>query len=111
VLIGDKQNVITALIVPNLERLRDWAGKEGLSFDGNAALVALPEVKKRIKQEIDAHSAHLADFEKIKKFTLLSTPFSIESGELTPTLKIKRKVVAQKYAREIAEMRGETVAA
>ncbi len=109
VLIGDKQNVITALIVPNLERLREWAGKEGLSFDGNQALVALPEVKKRIKQEIDAHSARLADFEKIKRFTLLPAPFSVESGELTPTLKIKRKVVAQKYAAQIAQMRGEAV--
>jgi long-chain acyl-CoA synthetase len=111
VLIGDKQNVITALVVPNLERLRDWATKEGLRFDGNAELIALPEAKKKIKQEIDAQSGRLADFEKVKKFTLLATPFSVESGELTPTLKIKRKVVAQKYAREIAEMRGDAVAA
>jgi long-chain acyl-CoA synthetase len=111
VLIGDNQNTITALVVPNLERLREWAGREGLTFEGNAGLVALPEVKKKIKQEIDAHSGRLADFEKIKKFTLLSTPFSVESGELTPTLKIKRKVVAQKYAREIAEMRGDAAAA
>jgi long-chain acyl-CoA synthetase len=111
VLIGDKQNVITALVVPNLERLRDWATKEGLRFDGNAELIALAEVKKKIKQEIDAQSGRLADFEKVKKFTLLATPFSVESGELTPTLKIKRKVVAQKYAREIAEMRGDAVTA
>ncbi len=111
VLIGDKQNIVTALIVPVMERLRDWATKEGLKFDGNEALIALPEVKKKIKQEIDAHSGRLADFEKIKKFTLLPTAFSMEAGELTPTLKVKRKVVAQKYAAQIAEMRGETAVA
>jgi long-chain acyl-CoA synthetase len=88
--------------------LRDWATKEGLTFDGsNAALIALPEAKKKIKQEIDQHSTHLADFEKIKRFSLLATPFSVEAGELTPTLKVKRKVIAQKYAKQIAEMRGD----
>jgi long-chain acyl-CoA synthetase len=108
VLIGDRQNSVSALVVPALERLRDWATKEGLQFDGsNAALIALPEAKKKIKQEIDQHSTHLADFEKIKRFTLLSTPFSVEAGELTPTLKVKRKVIAQKYAQQIAEMRGD----
>jgi long-chain acyl-CoA synthetase len=73
--------------------------------------VASAEARKKIKAEIDAHSTHLADFEKIKKFTLIATPFSVESGELTPSLKVKRKVVAQNYAREIAEMRGEAVPA
>lgn len=109
VLIGDRQNTVTALVVPAFERLRDWATKEGLTFEGNAGLAALPEAKKKIKQEIDAHSTHLADFEKIKRFTLLATTFSVEAGELTPTLKIKRKVIAQKFAREIAQMRGAAV--
>ena len=108
VLIGDRQNTVTALVVPAFERLRDWATKEGLTFEGNAGLAALPEAKKKIKQELDAHSTHLADFEKIKRFTLLPTTFSVEAGELTPTLKIKRKVIAQKFAREIAEMRGDS---
>lgn len=111
VLIGDKQNVVTALVVPNFERLRAWAKEAGLTFDDNDALITQSETKKRIKQEIDAHSGALADYEKVRKFTLLATAFSVDGGELTPTLKIKRKVVAQKYAQQIAEMRGESVAA
>lgn len=111
VLIGDKQNVVTALIIPAISKLKDWAKEQGLTFADDDALVALPEVKKKIKQEIDAHSKHLADFEKIKKFTLINTTFSVDSGEITPTLKVKRKVVAQKYAREIAAMGGEAAEA
>ena len=107
VLIGDKQNVITALVAPNMERLGEWAKEQGLSFADNDALIALPESKKRIRQEIDAHSKALADFEKIKRFTLINAVFSIDGGELTPTLKVKRKVIAQKFASQIAAMRGE----
>jgi len=108
VLIGDKQNTITALVVPAMDKLAEWAKGEGLAFADNDALVALPECRKRIKQEIDAHSKALADFEKIKRFMLINATFSIDGGELTPTLKIKRKVVSQKFAKQIAEMRGES---
>ncbi|MFM7322524.1 MAG: long-chain fatty acid--CoA ligase, partial [Armatimonadota bacterium] len=108
VLIGDKQNTITALVVPAMDKLGEWAKSEGLKFADPDALIALPEAKRRIKQEIDAHSKALADFEKIKRFTLINATFTIDGGELTPTLKIKRKVIAQKFAKEIAEMRGES---
>lgn len=103
VLIGDKQNTITALVVPNKEKLRE----AGFTEADDDALLALPEVKKKIKSEIDAHSTALADFEKIKKFTLINAVFSIDTGELTPTLKVKRKVILQKWAKEVAELRGD----
>ena len=103
VLIGDKQNVVTALVIPNKDRLRE----AGFNAADDDALLALPEVKKKIKEEIEAHSKALADFEKIRKFTLLNTTFSIDGGELTPTLKVKRKVVVKKFADEISEMRGD----
>ncbi|MBB6048666.1 AMP-dependent synthetase/ligase [Armatimonas rosea] len=103
VLIGDKQNTITALVVPNKEKLRE----AGFTEADDNALLALPEVKKKIKSEIDAHSTALADFEKIKKFTLINAVFSIDTGELTPTLKVKRKVILQKWAKEVAELRGD----
>jgi len=111
VLIGDKQNVVTALVIPNKSRLTEWAKSQNLTFADEEALLALPETKKKIRQELDAHSKHLADFEKIKRFTLLNTVFSADSGELTPTLKVKRKVVAQKYAKEISAMSGEAAEA
>jgi long-chain acyl-CoA synthetase len=107
VLIGDKQNVITALVVPDKKRLGEWAKEQGLAFADEDALLALPEAKKKIKQEIDSQSGGLADFEKIKRFTLLANNFSVDSGELTPTLKVKRKIVLQNYAREVAAMSGE----
>ena len=106
VLIGDKQNVVTALVLPAKEKLREWARAEGLTYPDDESLLASSEVRKKIKSEIDAHSGHLADFEKIKKFTVLNATFSVDGGEMTPTLKVKRKVVAQKYASEIAAMAG-----
>ncbi len=110
VLIGDKQSVVTALVLPNKEKLRTWAKDEGGVAENVAAdddlLMQSPEARKKIKSEIDAQSKHLADFEKVKRFTLLAATFGVDSGEMTPTLKIKRKVVLQKYAREVAAMSG-----
>ncbi len=105
VLFGDEQDVITALIVPNFERTREWAKMQGLLVQSDAELVALPEVKQLIKQEIDRLTAHLADFEKVRRFTLLDHPFSIETGELTPTLKVRRHFIKQRYAKELEAMR------
>ncbi|GAB4462707.1 MAG: AMP-dependent synthetase/ligase [Armatimonadaceae bacterium] len=108
VLIGDKQNVVTALIIPNKSRMEEWGKEQNLMNGDLDALYARPEARKKIRQEIDAQSKHLADFEKVKRFTLLNTTFTPDSGELTPTLKVKRKVVSERYAREIAAMSGES---
>jgi long-chain acyl-CoA synthetase len=105
VLFGDEQDVITALIVPQFERLREWAKMQGLLVQSDAELVALPEVKQLIKQEIDRLTSHLAEFEKVRRFTLLDHPFSIETGELTPTLKVRRHFIKQRYAKELEAMR------
>lgn len=97
VLLGDKQKAVAALIVPNMEAVREFATQNSLSAENDEALLKLPEITKLMRGEVDAHSGELADFEKIKKITLLPKEFSIEAGEMTPTLKIKRKVVAEKY--------------
>jgi long-chain acyl-CoA synthetase len=68
-------------------------------------LVELPEVKQLIKREIDRLTTHLADFEKVRRFTLIDHPFSIETGELTPTLKVRRHFIKQRYAKELEAMR------
>ncbi|MGQ9487402.1 MAG: AMP-dependent synthetase/ligase [Armatimonadota bacterium] len=104
VLFGDEQEVITALIVPQFERLREWATLQGLTFGNDTDLVGLPEVKQLMKQEIDRLTANLADFEKVRRFTLLDHPFSIETGELTPTLKVRRHFIKQRYAKELEAM-------
>lgn len=104
VLIGDKQNVITAIIVPAFERLKAWAKSQELPTGDMEALVHRAETRKLIKEEIDRLSVNLADFERIRRFEIVSQPFTIEGGELTPTLKVKRKVIAQKYAALIEQM-------
>ena len=90
-----------ALIVPNLDALR-----QELALAKDAPLTDNAEAKKLIKREIDAVNKTLAPFEIVKKFALLENTFSIESGELTPSLKVKRKVVKERYAALIAELRG-----
>jgi len=104
VLFGDKQSTVMALLVPAFDKLLAWAKEQNLPTHDTEALIATPEALKLFKAEIDANTTDLADFEKIKRFKLVPKPFSIDGGELTPTLKVKRKVVAQNYAELIASM-------
>ena len=104
VLLGDKSSGIAAIVVPAFDRLKSWAQQVELDSSDIESLLSRAETRKLYKQELDKYSQDLADFEKIKRFTLLPKPFSIEGGELTPTLKVKRKVVAEKYADKIAQM-------
>ena len=97
VLLGDKTESVKALVVPNFDALKTWARAQGQEKPTNETLVADPAVRKLIKGDLDKRSGHLADFEKIKRIALIDHAFSIENGELTPTLKVKRKVVAEKY--------------
>ncbi len=104
VLLGDEQNTIMALILPAFDNLTDWANKFHINYNDLHELVTNSEVKRLYKQEIDRLSDSLADFERIKRFALLETPFTIETGELTPTLKVKRKVIAEKFSELIKSM-------
>ena len=106
ILLGDKENTISALIVPSFERIKDWA-KEcciDFSYEDNSELVHHPEVNSLIRREIQRLSGDLADFEKIHLFTLIDQEFTIERGEMTPTLKIKRHVLVEKYKDVIEAM-------
>ena len=97
VLLGDNSGSVGALVVPNFEALKTWAKEQGKDLKTNEALIADASARKFIKSEIDSLSKDLADFEKIKRIALLDHAFTQEGGELTPTLKVKRKVVAEKY--------------
>ncbi|RMG66229.1 MAG: long-chain fatty acid--CoA ligase [Calditrichaeota bacterium] len=98
VVIGDKRKFCSALIVPALEPLQKFAQEKGIAYSSTSQLLEHPEVIKLYEQEVAAVNKNLASYESIKKFALIEQPFTIESGELTPTLKIKRRVVEQKYA-------------
>lgn len=106
VLFGDREPQVVALIVPDMEHLKQWARKQGLDVKDEAVLLKDAKVKKLYRDEIEANTKDLADFEKVRRFTLLAQEFTQERGELTPTLKIKRQVVKKNYAAEIQAMYG-----
>jgi long-chain acyl-CoA synthetase len=103
VLFGDGHEFVFGLITPNFERLR---AQLDLKDGSDEELIAKPEVKAAMKAEVDKVNKSLADFEKVKKHRLLAAQFSIESGELTPSLKVRRKVVRDKYADELKDLVG-----
>ncbi len=104
VLLGDGMEHICALIVPNFEKLEHFAKEEGFLDVPLTQLVHEQKIRKLYKSQIDEVNASLASFEKIKKFELLTQSFSIEKGELTPSLKVKRKIVSEKYQDLIRSM-------
>ena len=97
IVLGDKRKFCSAFIVPAFDNLKAYAQKNNLKFSDEQELITLPEIKDLYRKEIDRLSVDLASYETIKKFHLLKEPFTIESGDLTPTLKIKRNIVEQKY--------------
>mgnify|MGYP002634752568 FL=1 len=102
--IGDKRNFISALVVPAFESLEAWAHKKKIQFQNNEDLINHPHVIAFFRERIDHHSQKLAQYETIKKFKLLSKPFTMEGGEITPTLKLKRKQINEKFKALIDSM-------
>lgn len=99
--IGDKRKFVTALIVPNYTLLTHFAAEKGINASTPLELSQQPEIIAMLEQRINALQEPFASYERIKRFTLLPTPFTMDKGELTNTLKIKRTVIAQHYARQI----------
>jgi long-chain acyl-CoA synthetase len=101
---GDKEKYLGALVVPSYEELKIWAGRQKLRFTDHHDLISLPEVVKFMNGRIAKNCGKLAPFERVRKITLLPNPFTMEKGEMTPTLKIRRKVVAATYGDLIKRM-------
>jgi len=101
VLFGEAQRFITALVVPREEELIEYAKDQKIVFDSYKNLLKNDTVYRLIEGRVEEHSSHLASFEKIKYFVLLEHDFSQASGELTPTLKVKRDVVLSRYRDEL----------
>lgn len=104
VLIAEGRQFVSALIVPNFEFLQDYLKKNNISFTNWETIVQKDEIVGFYKEKIKDLQQHLSDFEKVKKFTLLPSEFEISSGEITPTLKVKRNIVLKKYADVIEKM-------
>lgn len=102
--IGDQRKYVTALVVPNLSQLRRWAQKENIPSEDSVALCADPRTVAFMMSQINPIQSDLAEYEKIKKITLLPHHFSIMNGEVTNTMKVRRPVVNERYAKEIEKM-------
>ena len=97
--IGDGEKMPAAFIQLNFDFVKDWAKRKGFEIGTNAEeIIKNPRLLDRIQKEIDNHNKQFGNWEKVKKFELTPDIWSIESGHLTPTMKLKRKVIKEKYA-------------
>jgi long-chain acyl-CoA synthetase len=110
-LIGDKREFITAIIIPNKETLQETFNLKESFFQEESDFIESQEIKNWFEKDIKKISNELAKFERIKNFKIKRNPFSIDEGEITPTLKVKRRIVEKKYAEAIDEMYEEGVEA
>jgi long-chain acyl-CoA synthetase len=97
VIVGGSRKFIAALIVPNFEKVQDFAQKSGIRYVNRRDLVQNEAIVRFLLQEVDQSTPGLAPYEKVKKIALLERDFEIGEGEITPTLKVKRNVIEQKY--------------
>lgn len=102
--IGDRRKYVTALIIPAFKALKDYARKRGIAFKNVDDLVNNGEIRRMIEHRIERLQRGLPSFERIKRFVMLPHEFSIEHGELTNTLKLRRPVINRLYANEIEAM-------
>jgi long-chain acyl-CoA synthetase len=104
VVIGDNRKYCVALITLDAEEMARWASAQGLSFSSAEETATHPAVRELIESEVAQVNRELASYESVKYFRILPRDLSTETGELTPSLKVKRKVMAERYRREIEEM-------
>ncbi len=104
VLLGDGMDSCSALIVPEFDRVKAFLKEQGIDEGDPSKMVLIDSVKGLIKGEVDRINKTLADFEKVKRHHLVGKPFTVDDGELTPSLKVRKKVVKDMYAEAIKSM-------
>jgi long-subunit acyl-CoA synthetase (AMP-forming) len=105
--VGDRRKYLAALLTLDAPLIEKWAKENGVTYASLADLAEDPKVRKLIEGEIAEKNRDLAQYEQVKKFKLLPIDFGIDTGELTPTLKMKRKVVNEKYGKEVEGLYAE----
>ncbi len=95
--VGENQKFAAALIVPNFEHLKTWCEENHIAFTTNTEVVKDKKVIDRYRKEVDSYNKFFGDYEKIKRFELLDHEWTIDDGEITPSLKIRRKAIAERY--------------
>lgn len=95
--VGENKKFASALVVPEFESLGKWADSKDVAFSNKDELICMPEVQRHLQNEINQYNRKVSEHERILRFRLVSDSWSPESGELSPTLKLKRKVINEKY--------------
>ena len=108
VVLGDKRPFLCALVVPNPESVTDHAREQGLSFGSYGELLQSPPIQEFLLNAVENSTAGLASFETVKKVIPVEKDFTIEDGELTPTLKVKRRVVEKRFKNQIEALYAES---
>jgi len=104
VVVGDKRKFACALISPNFALLEDWARSNGVAFASRAELIANANIQALYEKLVEAANEKLARFEKLKRVILVPDEFTSENGALTPTMKLRRRVVEDRYRRQIDDV-------
>jgi len=104
---GDRRKYLTALMCLSPDNLPSWARSKGIEDSDYEALTRHPEIRKEIQTAVDSVNKHLANFETIKKFVITPKTLDIETGELTPTMKVRRRVVEEKYMSQLDNLYAE----
>ena len=99
--LGENQKYAAALVVPDFEHLRSWCNVKEIKYSSNKEMLANPVIKKRFQREIDICNSAFGKTEQIMSFELLDTPWTVETGELTASLKLRRQFIYKKYKAEI----------
>ncbi|HEY9232362.1 MAG TPA: long-chain fatty acid--CoA ligase, partial [Blastocatellia bacterium] len=105
--VGNARKFPAALIVPNLELLRSYAKLKGIEYNSDRELLQQPRILDLIERQVDKYTAELGHWEKVKRLALLERELTIESGDLTPTLKARRSVIERHFAAEIERLYAE----
>jgi long-chain acyl-CoA synthetase len=104
VLIGDNKRFVSALIVPGFSKLKDWAKQHGIEYTSNEEIIKNNMVVTMIGDIVDEYNQLFNQVEQVKKFTLIPREFTIDKGEMTPKLSIRRKVIVNNFEKEIDTM-------
>jgi len=104
IVVGEAQKYPAALIVPSFDALKDWCTKKEITYTTDSEVLTNPKVKNKFEKEIERLNKSFAQFEQVKRYKVLDHAWTIDGGELTPTLKLKRKTIHAKYANEINEL-------
>jgi long-chain acyl-CoA synthetase len=101
---GDDKKFVSALIVPSFAQILDWSKENGLQAETHQQIVDNSKIKELMSAEVEKYNQEFGKWEQVKKFVLLSSEWTVEAGELTPTMKPKRKIIYEKYKSEIEVM-------